>query len=301
VPALVEVLQSREEPLRSEALLVLGRIGESAWPAEKELRLLLEDADMRSAPEDDLVFRMRLGYCLYWITEDAAQSSPMLLLAITLRATDRVTREAVYGLGEMGEAARSSLVYLGMLRQRCPALEDVIDTAMAKIRGTEPLDGPRPWSEDHETTAKLVDRAGWALMWVNQDIKAYRKKHGVYPAQLAVLYPDAEKRAKRLVDPWGGEAIYKVDGGPFQLYSPGPNGIDDFEGGDDVLALEIIGIGGKKEGRRPCPTPRRSAGRKPPEDGDPRWQLQRVADQEAPPGPPWQHPLRPHTLDAFKV
>ena len=86
------------------------------------------------------------------------------------------------------------------------------------------------------------------LKTLRQALDLYKAQHGAYPTtdqSLTVLIDRPGSRGylagpHALLDPWGAGFIYRspgmqhsVDG--FQLYSRGPNGIDEGGGGDDIV------------------------------------------------------------------
>ncbi len=100
--------------------------------------------------------------------------------------------------------------------------------------------------------AKIVDTketdARFGLTTIRQALELYKKDHGEYPnvqESLAALCDQPGQRRGYLVcphalrDPWGNSYVYKSSdaqrGGEYQLYSRGPNGIDENGRGDDIV------------------------------------------------------------------
>ena len=75
-------------------------------------------------------------------------------------------------------------------------------------------------------------------------LEAFKKDHGRYPTgdeSLDVLVDTPSSRAylpsrHAIVDPWGDQYVYRPlpEQGGFQLYSSGPNRIDEHGHGDDI-------------------------------------------------------------------
>jgi len=72
---------------------------------------------------------------------------------------------------------------------------------------------------------------------------AYKADHGRYPTEsegLAALLPSNPNSRNAYVDdnpidPWGNPFVYRLTPtGGFQVYSTGPNGVDDRGVGDDI-------------------------------------------------------------------
>lgn len=85
------------------------------------------------------------------------------------------------------------------------------------------------------------------LKTLHEILDVYKARHGVYPTteqSLTVLIPEPGSRGyltgpQALLDPWGAQYVYRSPdvrrgGGAFQLYSRGPNGVDEGGGGDDI-------------------------------------------------------------------
>lgn len=80
---------------------------------------------------------------------------------------------------------------------------------------------------------------------VRQALELYKKDHGAYPTEqqsLAVLCDQPSQRGylvckKGVNDPWLHPYVYKAPSPQnlsYQVYSSGPNGIDEGGGGDDI-------------------------------------------------------------------
>jgi len=84
-----------------------------------------------------------------------------------------------------------------------------------------PYEGPEA---DHLLTQDM-------LLSLKVDLTVHRFDHGAYPATLAAIGKG------EAADAWGRGLVYKVTQTGFQLYSLGPNGVDDGGAGDDILPM----------------------------------------------------------------
>lgn len=83
------------------------------------------------------------------------------------------------------------------------------------------------------------------LVGIRQALDAFKKDHGRYPTteeSLGVLVDRPPARAyivsqHAITDPWGHVYVFRSDSqrGSFELYSRGPNGIDEAGHGDDIV------------------------------------------------------------------
>lgn len=85
------------------------------------------------------------------------------------------------------------------------------------------------------------------LKSLHQALDLYKAKHGVYPTadqSLTALIDQPDSLGyltgpHALIDPWGARYVYRsLDpqrGGGLQVYSRGPNGIDEGGRGDDIV------------------------------------------------------------------
>jgi len=79
---------------------------------------------------------------------------------------------------------------------------------------------------------------------IRQALEAFKKDHGRYPSgeeSLDVLVDTPSARGylpsrHAITDPWGDQYVYRPQAqeGGFQLYSSGPNRIDEHGHGDDI-------------------------------------------------------------------
>ncbi len=71
---------------------------------------------------------------------------------------------------------------------------------------------------------------------IGTQLRAYEVTNEKFPTSEEGLQPlvDAKLLEKVPVDPWGHPYVYRSTADGFDLYSMGPNGQDDNQGGDDV-------------------------------------------------------------------
>ncbi len=62
-------------------------------------------------------------------------------------------------------------------------------------------------------------------------LEVYQEQHGRYPKALDEL---GDPSSDFLIDPWGNLFVYRLEEGRFELYSMGPNGVDDDGIADDI-------------------------------------------------------------------
>jgi hypothetical protein len=88
---------------------------------------------------------------------------------------------------------------------------------------------PEPPTTDPAVKNAAQQLTSDSLMSLSVDLTVHRFDKGAYPASLAGLGQAAPK------DGWGRDFVYKLKDDAYELYSLGPNGVDDGGKGDDVL------------------------------------------------------------------
>lgn len=97
--ALVKALRDPLEPVRENAVIALGKLGDFAKPAMPEIRAVLEEGRLKA--------RAQAARTLWQLTRDADIVVPVLVAALTDEVSS--SPEAATFLGELGEAAKPAV------------------------------------------------------------------------------------------------------------------------------------------------------------------------------------------------
>lgn len=82
--------------------------------------------------------------------------------------------------------------------------------------------------------------SAWALheiLNMNRAVLIFKEKEGKYPEKLADLIGKQIEDKNALIDPWGTKFIYSIKNNQPEIYSAGPNRLDEGGRGDDIALI----------------------------------------------------------------
>lgn len=80
----------------------------------------------------------------------------------------------------------------------------------------------------------------WALQEIRNlktGVLLFKEKEGKYPEKLADLIGKQIENGNALLDPWGEKFIYSLKNNQPEIYSAGPNRLDEGGHGDDITLI----------------------------------------------------------------